>query len=158
MNFIFDSNTKSESGFHGSEALCVSLAQSVHYSIRIKMKCLSYVYFTDWSSYTWNIICFHRYYRSKKLRVSFLQERVSICFCNSPIWFDFLKLSMVQECLKHPTGHVSFLQNKIFKIARFKCAKNSLQRIIFLNCPTLHWIRHFGCQIAKQFWKFGLIN
>ena len=46
--------------------------------------------------------------------------------CNSPIWFDFLKLSMVQECLKHPRGHLSFLQNKIVTIVRFKCVKNSL--------------------------------
>ena len=32
---------------------------------------------------------------------------------------------------KHPRGHLSFLQNKIFKISRFKSVKSSLQRIIF---------------------------
>ena len=110
---------------------------------------------TQKSSDKQNTVCFHGYCRSKKLRFSFLQERVFICLCNSPIWFDFLKLSMVQECLKHSRGHLSFLQNKIFKLARFKCIKNSLQWTIFPNCPTLHWIRHFGCHFAKQFGKFG---
>ena len=78
-------------------------------------------------------------------------KKVFICLCNSPVLFDFLKLGMIQECLKHPRGHLLFLQNKIFKIVRYKCVKNSLQQIIFLNCHTLHWITHFGCQIAKQF-------
>ena len=106
---------------------------------------------TKKSSYTWNIVCFHGYYRSKNLRFSFLQERTYICLCNSPIWFDFLKLSLIQEGLKHPCGRLSFLQNKIFKIARFNCVKKCLQRITFPNCPTLLWIRHFECHIAKQF-------
>ena len=34
--------------------------------------------------------------------------------------FDFLKLSMVQECLEHPRGHLSVLQSKIFNITRLK--------------------------------------
>ena len=110
---------------------------------------------TQKSSYTWNIVCFHGYYRSKKLGFSFLQERVSIYLYYSPLWFDFLKLSMVQQCLKHPKGHLLFLQNKIFYIAGFKCVKTYLQRIIFPNCLTLHWIRHFWCHIKKQFGRFG---
>ena len=59
----------------------------------------------------------------QKLGCSFLQERILICLCNSPIWFDFLNRSMVQECLKHRTGQLSFLQNKMFQIVRFKALK-----------------------------------
>ena len=32
----------------------------------------------------------------------------------------FLTLSMVQECLKHPRGYFSFLQNKLLTFVRFK--------------------------------------
>ena len=53
-------------------------------------------------------------------------------------------VNMVQECLKH----LSFSQNKVFKIVRFKCVKNSLQRIIFSNCLKSH-LTHGG-HIAKQ--------
>ena len=56
----------------------------------------------------------------QKSRFSFSQERVLICVCNHPIWFVFLKLSMVQEYIKHPRAPLSFSQNKIIKIARFK--------------------------------------
>ena len=54
-----------------------------------------------------------------EVKSSLTQENVSICLCNSLILMDFLKLSMVQACLNHPRGHLSFLQNKIFKIAGF---------------------------------------
>ena len=45
---------------------------------------------TQKSSDKQNTVCFHGYCRSKKLRFSFLQERVFICLCNSPIWFDYI--------------------------------------------------------------------
>ena len=40
---------------------------------------------------------------------------------------------MLQKCLNHPRGHLSFVQNKIFEVARFERVENSLKRIMFPN-------------------------
>ena len=58
---------------------------------------------------------------------------------------------MVQEYLKSPRGHLSFLQNKMFKIARFKCVKNSLQRLVFPNCPSYIKLDTLGVRSQNNF-------
>ena len=63
-------------------------------------------------------------------KFAFSQERVRICLCNSPICFVFLKPSMVQVTLITPGVFLSFSQNKIIKIARFKGIKIPYKELV----------------------------
>ena len=58
------------------------------------------------------------------LRFSFLQERESISLCNSPVLSDFLKLSMVQECLKHSKVIYHFCRIKSLKLLELNAFEN----------------------------------
>ena len=53
----------------------------------------------------------------------FLKQECSFVYATVHFDLFFLKLSMVQEYLKHPRGPLSFSQNKTIKIARFKGIK-----------------------------------
>ena len=73
-------------------------------------------------------------------------------FVCATVQFDliFLSSAWYKNALNTPGVNYHFC-----RIKSLKWRSDFLQQIIFPNCPTLNWIKHFGCQFAKQFGKFG---